>query len=122
MGDDLIKEALDCRVHASQRAWLELQIKLWNFKQCSIGLKHVSVQILCGLDVKSNLGSLVRQATSLLNLGIFMTALFAAESHDNDLFEEWDRGDAHLTLTISKARVALGRKFDSLLFNITDLV
>jgi hypothetical protein len=58
----------------------------------------------------------------LLDLGILVTTLFAAESHDNDFFEEWDRGNAHLALTISKACVALGREFNGLLFDIADLV
>ena len=58
----------------------------------------------------------------MIDLGILVTALFAAKSHDNDFFEEWDSGNAHLALTISKARVALGREFDGLLFNIADLI
>jgi hypothetical protein len=58
----------------------------------------------------------------LLDLSIFVTALFAAKSHDNDFFEEWNCGNAHFALAIGKARVALGREFDCLLFNIADLV
>ena len=54
----------------------------------------------------------------MLDVSVTVSAKIAGEGHDDDLFEERDRGDAHLCVATPAARIASSWELHDLFFDI----